>query len=99
MTDHDKLREAIQYVAACRGNAMASMNEEGHMKYRLVLAAAESTLPKTKMVFEIEGTARTHAPYMRAYTAEDVALMHSYIECLHADGFGLITIRTKEVPV
>ena len=46
MTDHDKLREAIEHIRKWGTDTFNG----SHTKMAIVLAAAESTLPKTRMV-------------------------------------------------
>lgn len=98
MSDHDKLRDAIADMRAwcvhSRGLSTLRMAE----CIDLMAKAAESTLPKTKMVWIVEGAGRPYAPYARTYEAENRETLNSYVECLHSDGFSLVTITSREVP-
>lgn len=57
------------------------------------------TKPKTKIVNVIEGSGRSSPPCTGSYETDNENVMHNYIDRLRADGFGLIKITTKEVPL
>ncbi|MDP3740327.1 MAG: hypothetical protein Q8R02_23270 [Hyphomonadaceae bacterium] len=95
MSDHGKLRELVNAAYACRNAGSDVLDLAGFWP---LVEAAESTLPKTKMVWTVEGAGRRYAPYTRTCEAEDRETLNSYVECLHGDGFLMVTITSCEVP-
>lgn len=82
MTDHDKLREAINNMRGLRRFYMP----DTQAAVDTVLAAAESTLPKTKMVevwrveyaehiHKVEWRARVRGPFLARCDADNEAVM------------------------
>lgn len=61
--------------------------------------AAESTLPKTKTVWDISGSGRSSVPYQRDDRAFSAASVGVVVDDMHANGYTRITIVTRSVPV
>lgn len=89
MSDHDKLREAIKRLRiSAPAVGMCGAESTLHVPYKeltRVLAAAESTLPKTKMVevWRVEGSTRGGSPWARTELSRTLA--DSYAERMLKD--------------
>ena len=74
MTDHDKLREAIKFISG-----FWAEGSEVQRQSRIIIAAAESTLPRTKMVevWRVEWAERHHVtgdwlPHSKDWVTQEV---------------------------